>query len=236
MKYAILSKFAGILLLTSAFATQAAPIDIFESCVNVDGTVYDVSAGCAAGAAPASVFDNIGANSLGSVSIVVLGAGAHHVSLYVDAEIDEAINTFFNETGATGGAPPGAAQSWEIDEPGFVFGDIFTNFNNSALDNTDGIGAIADDVAMAMAWDFVLAADEQATVVFNLSDVMPGAGFWLRQSDPQSGIDYYMSSFVRVTKIGGGPPGGAPTPGTLVLLAAGLLLLAWKNRQQQFRN
>ena len=45
---------------------------------------------------------------------------------FLDADIDESINNFFNESGAlvsiTGaGASDTAADSWEIDEPGFCF-------------------------------------------------------------------------------------------------------------------
>ncbi len=52
--------------------------------------------------------------------------------VFIDAEIDEPSNTYFNESGAlesvTGqGSSDNLADSWEIDEPGYLFGDIFDN-------------------------------------------------------------------------------------------------------------
>jgi len=58
-------------------------------------------------------------------------AGTYFIGAFVDHEIDEPTNTFFNEFGAANGTLA-TGQSWEIDEPcglacGF-FGDIFDNF------------------------------------------------------------------------------------------------------------
>jgi hypothetical protein len=74
----------------------------------------------------------------------------------LDAEIDEARNTFFNEqasvTGQPGNGPAdGAPDSWQIDEPGFQQGTLYQNLLNARLDNRNAFsGAAVDDVALAL--------------------------------------------------------------------------------------
>lgn len=58
--------------------------------------------------------------------------------VFLDAEIDGSTNTFFNEYGEMiGVAGPGV--SWEIDEPGFVFGDIVDHLLAGTLDNANSL-------------------------------------------------------------------------------------------------
>ncbi len=77
---------------------------------------------------------------------------------YLDAEIDEPLNTFFNEYGEVVGSPgtgPGDPDpdSWEIDEPGFSLdpGDIYGHAFDGELDGSADLpGGALDDVAMAL--------------------------------------------------------------------------------------
>ena len=131
------------------------------------------------------------------------------------------LNSYFNETGAAHGVAA-AGQSWEIDEPGFVNGDIFVNFQSSQLDN--GIGTsiygnttFPDDVSLAMGWDFTLAAGETATISLMLSENMPGSGFYLSQTDPDSNYTFYLSSALDVTPV--------PLPAASILYVLGLGML-----------
>lgn len=201
----------------AAQSGQAADIGLFEWGLNIDGTTY-----CAIGPCdfdgldlttdlPAFVdvsgFDAV--TGLGTISLEIASLGGHNVDLFLDHEIDEAVNTFFNEFGDVVDVP-GAVQSWEIDEPGFVFGDIFDNFLASALDGTNGVPAGSeDDVAMALGWDFSGAA----IIDFTVSEVAP-LGFHLVHTDPDSGASIYFSSTIETTE--------APVPATLALLTLGL--------------
>jgi hypothetical protein len=100
---------------------------------------------------------------LGAITAQLTGAGVHSVDLFMDHDIDAL--TFFDEEGARSGSPS-TGQSWEIDEPGFIFGDIVANFLDSSLDNSlDFLGP--EDISMALGWDFSLSANEIATIMFS---------------------------------------------------------------------
>jgi hypothetical protein len=214
---------AGLLL---AAQVQAAVIDLFETHMQGGG----------------SVTDSRDASGLGTVKMVIGGAGSHYAALYADYEIDEAFNSAFNEYGSAGGALlPG--QSAEIDEPGFnpfpgtdppVFGDIYDNFLAKALDNSNGVPALAPfDVAMALGWNFTLAADEEAEVLFKASLGRPDHGFYLVQTDPNSQADIYFFSELSIRQGGGGLQ--VPEPSTIILLGSGLAGLFWYGRKRARR-
>src|SRR5688572_28622601 len=124
--------------------TCSAEVNLFEFALNVDGTVSNPTQGDPTPAAvDLSGFD--GSTGLGSITFSLTGAGSHYFGAFLDHEIDEPINTFFNELGAVSGAPQ-AGQSWEIDEPGFgaIPGDIFDNFLGGTLDNSIGFAETED--------------------------------------------------------------------------------------------
>ena len=102
-------------------------------------------------------------------------------------------------TSRTASGTAAAGQSWEIDEPGYSFGDIFSNLLGSTLDNGNGVPAGSeDDVSMAMGWDFSLLDGETAVIQFLISNSAPVSGFYLTQTDPDSGASIYFSSSLNV--------------------------------------
>jgi uncharacterized repeat protein (TIGR01451 family) len=122
--------------------------------------------------------------------------------VFLDADIDRDANTFFNEYGEfvslalPPGAPAGsiAASSWEIDEPGFVFGDIQQNAMTGLLDNTNGVPQSApDDVSLALGYQAgSLAAGQKADFSFLISADNVGG---LRQVDPDSNASFYFNGY-----------------------------------------
>jgi len=213
MKKLIVAFFAIMLLALGASTASAATINLFE--FEFKGIP-----------APGTVINLAGFNTttgIGSVVVTVSGLGNHSILGFFDHEIDEATNTFYNEYGSTSGSAA-VGQSWEIDEPGYVFGDIYDNFTAGALDNTNGVPANSpDDVSMAMGWNFLLGANEYAAINFNLATVAPGSGFYLVQTDPDSQASIYLSSSLNIRPIGQQP---VPEPSTIILMLSGLGLAA----------
>ena len=182
---------------------------------------------------------------LGEIVITIDTPGDHLVGLFVDSEIDEIINTFFNETGDTSGMTA-VGQTWEIDEPGFLFGDIFDNFANSntvvgsQLDNSifDGLGGgFPDDVSIAIIWEFALGANETSTTNFFVSDTGISSGLTLLQIDPDSDETILFSSSLNILADSVDQP--VPEPSTVILLGigmAGLGFIGWKKKRTRKRN
>jgi hypothetical protein len=226
---------AAVCFLTTS--THAVDINLFEYAFNINGSVSNPTSGDAIPGGISFVGVSQAAfegGALGTVRYSVTGAGTHHYSFFVDYDIDEADNTFFNEVGSTAGAPA-SGQTWEIDEPGFLFGDIYDhllasdNVTGSALDNSIG-EPDPEDVSMAMGWDFVLAAGETAVIDMTLTSTDPG-GFRLIHTDPDSPASIYLSSVLRISGTQP-PPNGVPDGGAslgLMLLGLGGLL-AFKRR------
>ena len=152
---------------------------------------------------------------------------------FIDPEIDEPTTTFFNEYGATAGVTGvGAADpdpdSWEIDEPGFVFGDIFDNLWLGALDNSNAVPiGFPEDVSMALGFNLgTLNPMDTATIAILISEDGTSVGsLALSQfdTDPDSSTVITFSGQAAVTSA---PPAVIPEPGTVLLFAAGFASLA----------
>ena len=169
--------------------------------------------------------NNLGADGLGAVTWEVANNSGNDLANvwffgFLDAEIDEPINSFFNESGvlvSVSGAGSGdtAADSWEIDEPGFVFGNIFDNLLAASLDNSNGVPAgLEDDVSLALGFDVGnLLAGESILATFDTSLSNIGG---LSHTDPDSNLTFYFNGVVEVQPL------SVPEPGTLMLLIIGM--------------
>jgi len=124
----------GLMLLVLAFwvlPASATPV-LYDWAFNINGDMFTAPgtySGPDPGQLPSYVVDtgfdwNAG---LGTISIAYYPAVADDSFLiaFFDHEILEPGNSYFNEFGTISGAVA-AGQSWEIDEPGYEFGDIRT--------------------------------------------------------------------------------------------------------------
>ena len=141
---------------------------------------------------------------------------------FLDAEIAEPGNTFFNEFATvTGVASPG--QGFEVDEPGFVFGDIFCHLLAGSLDDTNALPmGSPDDVSMALSFEIgSLAFGEVARIEILISEAGEALdGIVLTHRDPANPTTITYSG--RATIL--------PEPGTALLLGVGLAALAASRR------
>ncbi|MBL9137922.1 MAG: hypothetical protein JNK85_18800 [Verrucomicrobiales bacterium] len=226
MKNSNLVRMAGgcAVFLVGAVGTSAGVIGLFEYGINKDFSIsYDPP--------PQPSFD--AATGLGSLRIIFTELGPHYGSLFVDHELSEASNTFFNELGAVSAAAPPAGVTWEIDEPGYAFGDIVDHFEAGTLDNAIGTPD-PEDVSMAMGWFFELQDGQTGTLTFRLTD-QPPSGFYLRHYDPESGESVYLSGALRIEGLDGVIPEGSTgfAGGALAALAAASL---WQVRRARTKS
>ncbi|MGH9846707.1 MAG: cadherin repeat domain-containing protein, partial [Blastocatellia bacterium] len=139
-------------------------------------------------------FNNPSATALQNARLIV----------FLDADLDHATTTFFNEHGALvnlnppPGAAPGdiAASSWEIDEPGFLFGDIARHLATGVLDQTNSVPASApDDVSLALGFNLgALPANAPVKVRCFISATNIGG---LSQTDSDTNTTLYFNGYIQ---------------------------------------
>lgn len=207
----------------SPSAAASLLVDLQEFGVNLDGTTFCSGGGCDSGGlgdfstvpgVDQSGFDF--STGLGTLSFTITGAGSHNLDLFLDHDLDRDGNGYLNEVGFVGGGPLASGQSVEIDEPGFVYGDIFTNFVNSAYDGTNGVSdpnnpGGPDDPSMGIGWDFVLGVGEIANISFLVSQSVPSSIFFLGQMDVDNEDKIFFSSGLEIA-----PPSTVPEPSNTV--------------------
>ncbi|MCP5060378.1 MAG: hypothetical protein GY937_27080 [bacterium] len=163
-------------------------------------------------------FTNNTAASIGNVSF----------SSFLDAEIDEPTNTFFNEYATTRGTLA-AGQTFEVDEPGFAFGDLFANAQAGTLDGTNTLPiGTPDDVAMGLQFAVgSLAAGQSATISLMISEDGSSLGtFAIDQGDTGASSNTVVTYSGNLQKSAIPPPGPAiPEPTSALVFALGAWLV-----------
>lgn len=239
-----------------SFSAKAGPIEIFEMSLFLQSTETGANSlqDTQIGLGPSTFtpgLDITFANGLDADNIGVLnwsltnntGGDLTNVSLFgfLDAEIDEAINTFFNEFGTTadlilgGGSGDILADSFEIDEPGFLFGDIIDNLLAGSLDDTNALQpALADDASLALGFDIgTLLAGQSLMATFDISLTNNNG---LGQVDPDSNFQFWFNGTAELSTVNPPPPPPPPTPMpepvSLFLMGLGLVGLVITRRSR----
>jgi RHS repeat-associated protein len=166
-------------------------------------------------------------------------------TVFLDADLDPDDSVWFFEYAAfygaipAAGAPVGAVafSTWEVDEPGFIFGDILLNASNAlgaSLDNTNAVASdLPDDVSIA--FTFVLgdlAPNETARATIQILRAASDAA--IGHFDTETGAEAYYNGFATVTRDTG-EPAPIPEPSTVVLLGVALVALAVFGRREALR-
>ena len=152
---------------------------------------------------------------------------------YVDSEIDVPTNDYFNEYATTSGTLGAGAgddrpDSFEIDEPGFVFGDIYDNLRIGSLDNTNAVDdSFPDDVSMALGFNVGNLKHQQvATFSILLSeDGESLSSFFIQHldSDAASPDSFTFSGTAAITS-------SVPEPSSILTFGMLSLVLLRRNR------
>jgi hypothetical protein len=222
MKRVLLGLVVAVLTVLPSKAS-ADPIDLFQWVFNVDGTIYDSFGIDGSSVLPGNFSLTPSATGVqGLLTVAISGVGAHSFIGFYDYELDEQANGFTNEYGGANGVAP-AGLSWEVDEPGFVFGDIYTNVLNGALGNTSAFAGPegADDASVALGWNFLLGAGETALINILISTTAPLSGFYISHFDTLTSTALYYSTSLAIS----GPPSQVPESGAIVSLGLGLAML-----------
>jgi hypothetical protein len=116
------------------------------------------------------------------------------------------------------------ADSWEIDEPGYLFGDIYLNLLDGTLDNTNAVPiGLEDDVSLALGFDLgELIAGARVTGVFDISRQNIGG---LIHTDADSNETIYFNGTVDVATT------PVPAPSIMLLLLTALPFLGLLQRK-----
>ncbi len=125
---------------------------------------------------------------------------------YIDIEIDQTQNTFFNETAALSSLTlpqtptpinnylPSAPTAWQIDEPGYYGGQLNAAYQALSLNNSNELGTNADDIAVTFQHSVpLLKKGERLYIEARIGD-QPTNG--IQQSDPNSQQSYYLNSVI----------------------------------------
>ena len=239
-QWTILTTVAAVAL--AATFSANAQTTLTELLFNEDGTYYDLYPTTAAPiAAPGvSVTSGFGSSGvpgsapfyltgLGTLQYTVTGAGTHDFISLVDDEADFARGPF-NDSGAVVGSPA-SGQTWEIGNPESTgAGSIRNNAANSApgsdlLGNANDVPGGDVDIALALGFDFTLAAGQTATIDLSLSSTAPTSGFYLQQynnNDNREDEVFYSGSLTISSNVSSGVPDNGATWFSLLLGLTGL--------------
>jgi hypothetical protein len=229
MKRWILQLGLGALVVGGQFA-HATEVSLADWCVNFNGDTSTACNGAGGGGASGTgsislaSFDTSlepGSNGLGSVTVTVGSGSSQYASFYADYDVDYATQGSFQDSISVVGAVP-AGVTYEAGDA--EASNIFADFAAGNLLNTNTVptaagpdpGPVCCDAEFAIA---VGGINQTGTVTFNVSDVAPDGGFYLQQTNLNTGNSIYLSVATDFAS-------GTPEPSTFGLGLIGLAVAA----------
>jgi len=166
--------------------------------------------------------NNLNGDNYGSVTWRVTndtGSAITNSRLMGFFDADLGLNEFWNEYGEVYGDVSNEYSSWEIDEPGYLFGDIYDNLKTGNLDDSNNVPLTwADDVSLALGFDISdWLAGDTIIATFNISEMLEAGQSGLAQFDLATQDKLYFSGNVQMESA------SVPEPNSLILFCAGLL-------------
>jgi hypothetical protein len=234
MKKRIIVHFALIGLIGLIVMAQSAKADVVlaDWCVNLNGDIATAcnGGGSGGGGIDLSNFDptlSPANNTLGSIKVTLLPGSNQYVSFYADYDISFATYGSFDDYASLHGALP-AGLTYELDDPNVS--NIFNDFAGNTLANTNNVGTPGDpannccDVSFALSLSGINPGADGATATFVISSTAPSGGFYIQQTNQDTGASIYLQGEV----TDNGVP-QVPEPSTLAMGLAGVFLVAWRH-------
>jgi len=230
----VLTAVAGLFL--AAGAAHAGTVGLNDWCYNFNGDFNALTGGVSCnggtpGTAPSGWDGSLepADNTLGSATFTL--TGGQFVSFYGWYDINfESFGSFHNSAQAVGTLPGG--WSYMLGDPlacnGCTFGDVFDAFAANTLNNSNSVSTPADAPAICCAVAMALSVSNLSgpfDFTFGTSTPLsPVGGFYLQQTNADTGDSLYLS----ITQDGGGGGGGptVPEPSTFVAVGGAAALLA----------
>ena len=208
----------------------SADVGLADWCTNLNGNIDVCNGGLSPGGnanVNVSSFDQTlepGSNTLGTIKVDI-GTGSQLAAVYMDYDVDFSTQGSFQDSGSTSGAPSGS-QSYELADPNTstIFGDFA---GPGPLPDSNTVGSFSGpptpccDVSWALEENLNVnpALYSGGVVTFTVSTRAPASGFYLQQTNGDTGDTIYLSDTVSLT-----PLGSTSTPEPMSLLLLGTLV------------
>jgi hypothetical protein len=149
--------------------------------------------------------------------------GSSNIVAFFDHELSPGTTSFFYNDYGISGDTLSAGQTWEIDEPGYVFGDIYSNVLSGSLDNENAVPeGLENDVSLAIGWSFTLDENQYARIrwCLRLDPSFPAGytGLYLAQINELSQDTLYLTSILDIYE---NDPATVPVPEPASMLLFG---------------
>lgn len=198
---------------------------------NIDGSTYNPPALPASVDTSGFAFDT----GLGTLKFTFDASLAHYAGVYLYLYDDNG----FGDNSSAYANPSGAAPSdvtFQLGWPGVGSPTVFDNFAANALDGSNTVPAYSPppdaccSVALAMIRALPAHAGFVEIIGFTVDTNAPSSGFYLQETDHDTGNSVYLSQFTEETPIG---PGTVPEPGAIWLLLTASIGVACATRRHR---